>query len=105
MAAAAKASLQILHDLQQGKEVFQAMLIEGSLYTDIVGLATTTIAVRCVLMCGRFCISQWPMPFGVLRRESFAQVGEHVYKMLLLLVFQQYTFAESVAYQLAFDLQ
>ena len=45
------------------------------------------------------------MPFGVLRRESFAQVGEHVYKMLLLLVFQQYTFAESVAYQLAFDLQ
>lgn len=79
MAAAAKASLQLLHDLQQGKEVFQAMLIEGSLYTDIVGLATTTIALRCVLMCGRFCLSQWTMPFGMLRRESFAQVGEHVY--------------------------
>ena len=79
MAAAAKASLQILHDLQQGKEVFQAMLIEGSLYADIIGLATTTIALRCVLMCGRFCISQWSMPFGVLRRGSFAQVGERVY--------------------------
>ena len=44
--AAEKVSLHVLRDLHQGNEVFQAMLIEGVLYTDIISFSNDHGAIQ-----------------------------------------------------------
>ena len=44
--AAEKVSLHVLRDLHQGNEVFQAMLIEGVLYTDIISFSNDCRAIQ-----------------------------------------------------------
>ena len=44
--AAEKAPLHVLRDLHLGKEVLQAMLIEGVLHTDIIGCKNDYCTVR-----------------------------------------------------------